>query len=222
MTTTLTPTETQPAPTANGNGAFIGRPPQDGGGGRRDPVPNPGALIQRYKLGVWVGVGGIVMFFAALTSAMVVRSGLSNDWQSFGVPRVLFLSTAILLISSFTLEGARRRMAAADWSGVRAWVNATAALGLVFLGCQLLGWRALSDRGIFLASNPANSFYYLLTAGHGLHLLGGVLALGYVWLRVRAPLRWPTREPVIEAVALYWHFMDVLWIYILGLLVFWR
>ncbi len=220
MTTTLTPTETQPAPTASGNGAFIGRPPRYDGGGR-GPAPNR-ALIQRYKLGVWVGVGGIVMFFAALTSAMVVRSGLSNDWKAFDVPRILFLSTALLLLSSFTLEGARRRMIAADWSGVRLWVNATAALGLVFLACQFLGWRALSERGLFLASNPANSFYYLLTAGHGLHLLGGVLSLGYVWLRVRAPKRWATREAVIEAATLYWHFMDVLWIYILGLLVFWR
>lgn len=222
MPTTLTPTETQPAPTASGNGAFIGRPPDGGGGGRRGPSPDPAALVQRYKLGVWVGVGGIVMFFAALTSAMVVRRGLSDDWQPFEVPRVLFLSTAVLLVSSFTLEAARRCMAAADWSGVRLWVNGTAALGLVFLGCQLLGWRALSDRGIFLASNPASSFYYLLTAGHGLHLLGGVLSLGYVWLRVRAQRRWATREAVIEAVALYWHFMDVLWIYILGLLLFWR
>ena len=90
------------------------------------------------------------------------------------------------------------------------------------MACQLLGWQALSARGLFLASNPANSFYYVLTAGHGLHLLGGLLSLGYVWLRVRAPQRWATREAVIEAAALYWHFMDVLWIYILGLLVFWR
>ncbi len=221
MTTTLTQTETRPAPTANGSGAFNGHPPGNGDGGRRGPFSNP-ALIQRYKLGVWVGVGGIVMFFAALTSAMVVRSGLSNDWQPFDVPWILFLSTAVLLVSSFTLEGARRRMIAADWSGVRLWVNGTAALGLVFLACQLLGWQALSARGLFLASNPANSFYYVLTAGHGLHLLGGLLSLGYVWLRVRAPQRWATREAVIEAAALYWHFMDVLWIYILGLLVFWR
>lgn len=222
MTTTLTPTETQPAPTVTGGGAFTPNLPRRGGGdGRRGPFSNA-SLVQRYKLGVWIGVGGIVMFFAALTSAMVVRTGLSNDWQAFDVPRILFLSTAVLLLSSFTLEGARRRMLAEDWAGVRSWINFTAALGLTFLACQLFGWQALSERGLFLAANPANSFYYLLTAGHGLHLLGGVLSLGYVWLRVRRPRSWATREAVVEAAVLYWHFMDVLWIYILGLLIFWR
>jgi cytochrome c oxidase subunit 3 len=221
MATTLTPPEAQTAPKESGGGGAFTPPPPSYGGGGRGPFSNT-SLVQRYKLGVWVGAGGIIMFFAAMTSAMVVRTGLSNDWKAFDVPRILFFSTAVLLVSSFTLEGARRRMIAGEWSAVRLWVNVTAALGSIFLACQVLGWQALAERGLFLASNPANSFYYVLTAGHGVHLLGGVLSLGYVFLRVRAPKRWKTREAVIEAVALYWHFMDVLWIYILGLLVFWR
>ena len=221
MATTLSPPEPQTAATASGGGANSAPPPEYGGGGGRNPFSNA-SVVQRYKLGVAVGVGGIIMFFAAMTSAMVVRTGLSGDWKAFDVPSILFFSTTVLLISSFTLEAARRRMIAKEWAGVRLWVNVTTALGLIFLACQVLGWQALAERGLFLASNPANSFYYVLTVGHAVHLLGGVLSLGYVFVRVRAPQRWATREPVIEAVSLYWHFMDVLWIYILGLLMFWR
>ena len=166
-------------------------------------------------------MGGIVMFFAALTSAMVVRQGLSNDWQPFSLPPVLYASTLVLLLSSVTVERARRA-----WQGpgdsLRRWINATATLGAVFVVLQLLGWQSLAERGIYLASNPANSFYYLLTAGHALHLLGGIAVMAYIWLRMRVSHPWPTRGAVVEATALYWHFLDGLWIYILGLLLIWR
>ena len=121
-----------------------------------------------------------------------------------------------------TIERARRETLAGSNTGLRRWMNISAALGLAFLACQVLGWQDLAARGLYLASNPANSFYYLLTAGHGLHLLGGIAVMGYVWVRIRASRPWPTRVAVVEATALYWHFLDVLWIYILGLLVFWR
>lgn len=194
-------------------------PDPEGGweGPRRDD-----RLVQRYKLAVWIGMGGILMFFAALTSAMIVRQGLSSDWEPFALPAVLYASTAVLLVSSFTIERARKELRAGRLDGLRRWINISAGLGLAFLAGQVLGWQALAGRGVYLASNPANSFYYLLTAGHGLHLLGGVAALGYAWARARSPRPWPTREAVVEASALYWHFLDVLWIYILGLLLFWR
>ena len=179
-------------------------------------------MVQRYKLGVWIGMGGILMFFAALTSAMIVRQGLSGDWVPVAVPPVLYVSTLVLLVSSFTVERARREAVLRSSDGLRRWMNISAGLGLAFLACQLLGWQDLAARGLYLASNPANSFYYLLTAGHGLHLLGGIAVMGYVWVRIRASRPWPTRLAVVEATALYWNFLDVLWIYILGLLVFWR
>ena len=179
-------------------------------------------MVQRYKLGVWMGMGSILMFFAALTSAMIVRQGLSGDWQPFTLPSVLYVSTLVLLLSSFTIERARREMIDQRRDGLRRWMNISAGLGLTFLACQLLGWQQLVDRGIYLASNPANSFYYVLTAGHGAHLLGGIAVMGYIWVRIRGTRPWPSRPAVVEATALYWHFLDVLWIYILGLLVFWR
>ena len=220
MPSTLTSTEAlvQPVP---GESRFDppSPPVQDDGGGA-GPYSNQ-HLVQRYKLGVWVGICGIVMFFAAMTSAMVVRQGLSDDWQVFRLPPILFVSTAVLLLSSWTIERSRKAIKL-DLRNVQRWVNASALLGLVFLACQVLGWQALTERGIYLASNPANSFYYVLTAGHGVHLLGGVVVLGYIWFRVRNVQTWNSREAVLEAAALYWHFMDVLWIYILGLLFFWR
>lgn len=208
------------ARTESGGGNFVTLPPESRGGW--DGPKRDERIVQRYKLAVWVGMGAIVMFFAALTSAMIVRQGLSGDWQPFALPPVLYASTLVLLASSLTVERARRCLREGSMEGLRRWVNASALLGLAFVACQLLGWQALVARGIYLAANPANSFYYLLTAGHGVHLIGGIAALGYIWARVRGGWPWPTREAAVEAAALYWHFMDVLWIYILGLLLFWR
>lgn len=218
MPETLTPSEAK----TRAGGDFVTLPPRPAHDWGGSGSGSEDRLVQRYKLGVWVGMGGILMFFAALTSAMIVREGLSGDWQPFALPPVLYASTLILLASSFTIERARRDLVGGSLQGLRRWVNVTSGLGLAFLACQLLGWQALVDRGLYLASNPANSFYYVLTAGHGAHLLGGIAALGYIWARVRSSRPWPTREAVVEASALYWHFLDVLWIYILGLLLFWR
>ncbi len=219
MPATLTATEPPPKARRAGGGFVTLPPAREGrwGGG-----PGDDRLVQRYKLATWIGMGGIVMFFAALTSAMVVRQGLAGDWQPFSLPPVLYASTLVLLLSSLTVARARSASAAGDPAGLRRWVNVSAILGLAFLAGQVLGWQALAGRGIYLASNPASSFYYVLTAGHGMHLLGGIAALGYIWARVRGRGPWPTRRAAVEALALYWHFMDVLWIYILGLLLFWR
>lgn len=193
---------------------------RDGGGGGNGWDPN--SDVQRYKLGVWIGIGGIVMLFAAFTSAMVVRSGLSGDWRAIDLPGILFLSTAVLLISSASIEKARRSMWRDENAGLKHWMAVTAGLGALFLATQLAAWRQLASGGVFVATNPGSSFFYLLTAAHGVHLLGGLLTLGYVTLRVWRPAYWPTRAAAVEAAALYWHFMDGLWIYLLVLLMVWR
>ena len=163
------------------------------------------------KTGMWLGLGAVVMVFAAFTSAYVVRQGLSSDWRPIHLPSILWLNTAVILASSVTIERARRR------DGLP-WLGATSALGLIFLAGQYVAWQQLRDAGIYLASNPSSSFFYLLTGAHGLHILGGILALVYVvtkaWLR---PL-WTRRQAAVEATALYWHFMDGLWLYLFFLL----
>jgi cytochrome c oxidase subunit III len=228
MATTLTPpkprrTAERLRPTSGGGGIFR---PLDGGrhgdGGGDGWGRDPDSAIQRYKLGVWIGIGGIVMLFAAFTSAMVVRSGLSEDWRAIELPHVLWLSTAVLLISSFSIEKARRAMRRDDNAALQRWMTVTAGLGALFLASQLVAWQQLASHGVFVSTNPSSSFFYLLTAAHGLHLLGGLLTLSYVTLRVWRSSPWATRAAAVEAATLYWHFMDGLWVYLLVLLTVWR
>lgn len=204
-----------------GGGGFPPTAPRDSDGGGRPRGPDPSAVI-RYKLGVWVGIAGIVMVFAAFTSALVVRSGLGGDWAPIEIPQILWLSTALLLASSFTIEKAKRLLRKDAKEGLRLWLGITLALGALFIVSQWIGWQALAADGIYVASNPSSSFFYLLTAAHAAHILGGVLALSYAVFRAWSPAVWVTRQATVEATAIYWHFMDGLWVYLLLLLMFWR
>lgn len=195
--------------------------PGSGDGGSRPRGPDPSAVI-RYKLGVWVGIAGIVMIFAAFTSALVVRSGLGGDWTPIDIPHILWLSTALLLASSFTIEKAKRLLRKDAEEDLRLWLGVTLAFGAAFIVSQWIGWQALAADGIYMASNPSSSFFYLLTVAHAAHIVGGVLALTYAVFRVWSPAVWVTRQATVEATAIYWHFMDGLWVYLLLLLMFWR
>src|SRR6266581_4263991 len=134
------------------------------GGGHADDDGRPGRYFPaRYRIGAWVAIGSIVLLFVALSSAYIVRSASGSDWRPIAMPKVLWLSTAIIL-----------------------------------------------------ASNPHSSFFYLFTAAHGLHLLGGILALSYLLLRTRqrrATIEGELRRVgAAEAATIYWHFMDGLWV----------
>lgn len=180
----------------------------------------------RYRLGAWFAIASILMLFVALTSAYVVRSASANDWQPIAIPKVLWLSTVLILISSITIEISRRSLKQKNEAGYGLWLAATTLLGLGFLGSQVIAWRQLARQGIYLASNPHSSFFYLFTAAHGLHLLGGLCALAYLLLRkgkYRNTLDGELRRiGSADAVSIYWHFMDVLWVGLFGLLMFWR
>ncbi len=184
-----------------------------GSGPRRAPE-------RRYYTGMMLGLAAILMVFAAFTSALVVRSGLSDDWQATTLPGILWPNTLILLASSFTLEKARRGY---DGTGrFQRWWWATTALGAAFLVGQMLAWLQLVGNGVYVSTNPSSSFFYVLTATHGIHLLGGVMALVYVSWKIRRKKSNTSVATIMGVTALYWHFMDGLWIYLLGLLLFWR
>jgi cytochrome c oxidase subunit 3 len=151
------------------------------------------------------------MTFAALTSAMVVRGSAASDWRHFRLPPILYFNTAVLLASSAVLEAGRRRIAAHL-------VRVTLGLGVLFVAGQVVAWRQLAAQGMFLATSPSSAFFYVFTALHGLHVLGGLGGLGYA-LRRLGRLAGPGPVTTLGAVALYWHFMDVLWVYVLVLLV---
>jgi len=199
-----------------------------GNGGWRNLVPAEGDLraVQDYSpppasTGIWVGLAAISMTFAALTSALVVRKGGSLDWRHFTLPSILYLNTVVLFASSVTLEISRRRVAAFmtgprnEAASPARWLYITLSLGLLFVAGQYMAWRQLSAQGLYLATNPASSFFYVLTAAHALHVLGGLGGLGRVILKLNHLI---LRRSTLDATARYWHFMDVLWVYLLLLL----
>ena len=196
------------------------------GNGHEGPFSQFESSANRYRIGMWVALAAILMMFTALTSAYIVRAASSNDWRPIAMPQILLLSTALLVASSGTLEVARRKLKAAFEDSYNRWLLVTTALGVAFVGSQLLAWRQLVRQGVYVTSNPHSSFFYLLTATHGVHLLGGLIALIYLLLRSRRIERdeqaLAKQHAVADAVTLYWHFMDGLWIYLFLLLFFWR
>ncbi len=191
-----------------------------GGGGGSGPAgrwaPAGGATA---FTAVGMVIVAVAMLFVAFTTMYAARRQ-EADWASLVIPPVLWLNSAVLLASSGTLEWARRRLRLGDASGLQQGLAWTAALGGVFVIGQYVGWRELAAQGIYLATNPHSSFYYLLTGAHGLHLLGGLTALGAVLVRARAGRYTPEEHTGLNVCTLYWHFMDALWLYVFGLL-FW-
>jgi cytochrome c oxidase subunit 3 len=173
-----------------------------------------------YVTGMTVTLGGMLMFFMALVSAYIVRKGFPNsDWRSLNVPRILWFNTIILLASSVTLEFSRRLRSRGDEEGFRHWWGVTAILGLFFIAGQVIAWRQLAAAGVYLATNPSSSFFYVFTGGHALHLLGGICGLMTIMLR---DTRLLARATAVEVAAMYWHFMDGLWVFLFLLLLLGR
>jgi len=199
------------------NGGGI-TPPSNGNGGdddgKRPPKRRPSP--RRYYTGIALGIVSVLMFFMALASAYLVRRG-SADWVPVRVPMLMWFNTAMLLLSSGTIEMARKRLGLLDVVGFTRLWGLTTILGVVFLIGQVVAWRQLVGEGIYLASNPASSFFYIFTGAHALHVIGGVGALLYVAWRnfERVQL---TRVVAAEVASYYWHFMDALWLFLLALL----
>ena len=242
--------EPRNSPGGGGRGPTVNWPGGgDGGGGRGggDDQPSYGERLRRYRLGLMLGLSSVVMLFISFTTAYVVRKAgaawdpARNDYISNWVPlalplRILLLNTFILVLSSITLEVARRRAAQdvalasiGNIPGIRLddnhalpWLWTTILLGLGFLGGQGYAWYLLERGNITFATNASSAFFFILTGVHAIHLIGGIIALLYAgftsWLH-RSP---ETRRIVIDVTAWYWHFMGLLWIYIFGLLYFAR
>ena len=199
-----------------------------GNGGGRNLVPSVGDLraVKDYapppaSTGIWVVLASITMTFLAFTSALIVRQGSALDWRHLVLPRILYLNTLVLLASSVALEVARRKVGA-FMSGRRSqvasparWLYIALFLGLFFVFGQYLAWLQLRSQGLYLATNPNSSFFYVLTAMHALHVLGGLGGLMRVIRRLNQSI---LRKSTLDATSRYWHFMDVLWVYLLLLL----
>lgn len=196
----------------------------NGAGGGNNAPGNLSAVMERppepVRTGIWVGLAAITMTFAAFTSALFVRQGSAVDWEHLVLPRILYLNTLVLILSSLTLERARRKIAAfVREEGVSRgqplqWLGATLGLGLLFVVGQYMAWLQLRSEGLYLATNPNSSFFYVLTAVHAIHVLGGLGGLTLAIARVGRSV--PTlRKSTMDAVSYYWHFMGILWVYLL-------
>jgi cytochrome c oxidase subunit 3 len=200
------------------------RPPIEGdwgGGGGGGGSDGRGAYRRASFTGLFVLLAASTMLFAAFTSAMVVRRGLSDDWASMAKPPILLINTSVLLASSLALELARRALKSGARTSFNTWWTAGTGLGFLFLGGQALVWRQLNGAGVFISGNPSNSFFYVLTVAHAVHLLGGVSALFYVDVQALRLRLGPAKRTAIDISAIFWHFLDGLWLYLMVLFYVW-
>ncbi len=221
MATTLTPKQVDEPADFDGGDRFddFGGDGDDGGGGGGNRLAELTPPPEGYRLAIWLTLVSITMLFLALTSAYIVNRARH---QPLATPRVLWVSTGLILTSSVTVELARRALRRRFERKFRFWTSATLLLGLGFLGAQLVLWRELLASGFYVNKNQHSGYAYVFTGLHGVHLLGGLIALLYVVLRRRE--RWTVvrRRGSGVATALYWHFLDGLWLYLLVLIFFWR
>jgi cytochrome c oxidase subunit 3 len=169
---------------------------------------------------MWVVIAAIVMMFAALSSAYIILS-FDSDRRQVAMPRMFFLSSGIILLSSFTIETAKRSLKGGSENKYRGWIVVTLILGLFFLTAQVLGWRELVAQGVYFAGHPHSTFFYFFTGVHGVHLLGGIAWLSYLAIRTRhrgGQRKIGPTETSAGLISLYWHTMDGLWIWLFLLL----
>jgi cytochrome c oxidase subunit 3 len=176
-------------------------------------VPTP-------KLGLAVFLAVVGCLFALFASAYFMRMALS-DWQAPPVPRLLWVNTGILILSSVALQCAVSAARKAQAGTMRLALVTGGLTALVFLAGQLLAWRELSAEGFLLDTNPANSFFYLLTGMHGLHIVGGLIALGVTTARAFADEYTDRMRSAVELCAMYWHFLLFIWLGLFVLLAGW-
>ena len=172
--------------------------------------------IHPQKFTLWVAIGAIVMMFAALTSAYIVKKNQSS-WLEFPLPRIFWYSTGVIIISSITIHLALKAFKAREMGRYRQLITVTVLLGLLFLGMQYAGFMDLEARNIALTgpkSNSAASFLLVITGFHMAHVLGGIIALLVIFVRAYTSRVKNYSSLPIELISTYWHFVDILWIYL--------
>jgi cytochrome c oxidase subunit 3 len=240
---TVTPTLKEPRSAYGGGGTHDRHPGGGGDDGRGDHDHDFGERLRRYRLAMAIGLVAVLMLFLTFTIAFVLHEkfgvfdaragGYARNWHPVALPvGLLLFNTGLLILSSLTLEKARREafreaaVAAAAIPGIRIggdrnfpWLGSTVLLGIGFLVGQLIAWRDLMERGIYLSGTQSSSFFYVVTGMHAVHLLGGLLALFYAVAVVHRRRGFDRRRVTLDVTSWYWHSMTLLWVYILFLLV---
>lgn len=172
--------------------------------------------IHPLKFALWVGMASITMMFGAFTSAYIVRRA-SGNWLEFELPNIFFMSTAVLLVSSLLLHVSYNKFKKGLEKEYKAWLISAFVSGIAFVALQYMGWKELFSIGIDMKGNPSGSFLYMITGVHAVHVIGGLIALtigilGAFTKRFRITER---RKINFELTLHYWHFVDLLWVYLL-------
>ncbi|TIP99820.1 MAG: cytochrome-c oxidase [Mesorhizobium sp.] len=185
-----------------------------------DAIGLEGSPLPTAKIGLGVFLAVVGCLFALFTSAYFMRMALS-DWQALPLPRVLWFNTGVLVLSSIALQCASVAARRGEIDAVRLGLVTAGLTALAFLGGQLVAWRELTADGYLLTANPANSFFYLITGMHGLHILGGLVALSRTIAGAWNGTRPERLRLSVELCAMYWHFLLFVWLAIFALLAGW-
>lgn len=171
--------------------------------------------LHPHKFTLWVAMASIIMMFAGLTSAFIVKSNLTG-WRTMVLPKVFWVSTVVILASSVTMQMATKAFKAREMLRYRSLITTTFVLGLVFVVCQVFGFFDLWNQNIrFKGSSGAGQFFYAIAGLHALHILGGVVALAVMLIRSVAGKTKHYNSTPVEVMGMYWHFVDLLWLYLL-------
>ena len=182
--------------------------------GQNTKVNDQRKKIHPHKFTLWVGLASIIMMFAGLTSAYIVKRD-QGGWTGFAIPRPFWYSTGVILLSSLTIQMALRSFKEREMPRYRNLITLTAALGLLFMGLQWMGFRQIWNGGVTFHGAGAGQFLYVIAGLHALHVLAGVIALIVMFIKAFST-RIRSYNPVpVEVMSTYWHFVDLLWLYLL-------
>lgn len=181
--------------------------------GMQAEEPRPTLSMHPKKFLLWLFIVSIVMLFASMTSAYIVRQG-EGDWLEFELPTLFWINTGVLLLSSATMHWAYVSARKDNLDTLKIAVALTTVLGGSFLVGQLLGWDDLVNMGVYFVGNPSGSFLYILTGLHGFHLITGVIFLAVVFIQTFRNRIHARQMTTMEMCATYWHFLDGLWLYL--------
>lgn len=181
----------------------------------------------KFRIGMWFLLLVVLMTFGGLIGAYIVlATNNALEWEPFNLPKQVWVSTFLIIASSITYSIAQKALDTENQIKAKNWLLATTVLGAIFISSQLLAWAELAGRGVYVSSNPYAGFFYILTAVHALHVIGGICALGYIVLRTwdatASDDELAIRKSVSKVVGWYWHFMDGLWIVLVLLLGFFK
>ena len=169
--------------------------------------------IHPHKFTLWVALGSIIMMFAGLTSAYIVKQA-QPEWTTVMMPKVFYYSTAVILISSLTVQMALKAFKERNMRHYRSLITVTAVLGFLFIGMQLLGFNQIWNSGTDFRGSGGGQFLFIIFGLHALHVLGGVIALLVMFFKAFSSKVRNYNPVSVELISTYWHFVDLLWIYL--------